>query len=172
MCVKYFVSFLNFSKHFSQYFCCWGYPWMCHGRGSRRQVNSNVLTDNDDISISRCGRRLAVILSCVPLILGWLVTLLASSLTHLYLARAVTGLGIGLITPITTLYLREISIPRLRGHLFIINCLLWNGGTFLMFILGSLLPWKLATIPGFSFPLVPILLAWTLPESPTWLVSR
>ena len=49
MCVKYFVSFLNFSKHFSQYFCCWGYPWMCHGRGSSRQVNSNVLTDNDDI---------------------------------------------------------------------------------------------------------------------------
>lgn len=41
-----------------------------------------------------------------------------------------------------------------------------------MFILGSLLPWKLATIPGFSFPMVPILLAWFLPESPTWLVSR
>ena len=122
--------------------------------------------------ISRCGRRLAVILSCVPLILGWLVTLGSSSLSHLYLARAVTGLGIGLITPITTLYLREISIPQLRGHLFIINCLFWNGGTFLMFIVGSLLPWKLATIPGFSFPLFPILLAWLLPESPTWLVSR
>ena len=42
--------------------------------------------------------------------------------------RAVTGLGIGLITPITTLYLREISVPELRGHLFIINCLFWNGG--------------------------------------------
>ena len=41
-----------------------------------------------------------------------------------------------------------------------------------MFVVGSLLPWKLATIPGFSFPLCPILLAWLLPESPTWLVSR
>ena len=96
----------------------------------------------------RLGRRVAVLLSCLPLALGWLLTLLASSLLHLYLARAVTGLGLGLITPVNTLYLREISVPRLRGHLFIINCLLWNGGTFLMFIAGSLLPWKLATIPG------------------------
>ena len=146
---------------------------MCNRRNPRGQVTLAVFTDVDDIpDLSRCGRRLAVILSCVPLILGWLVTLLASSLTLLYLARAVTGLGIGLITPVTTLYLREISIPQLRGHLFIINCLFWNGGTFLMFILGSLLPWKLATVPGFSFPMVPILLAWFLPESPTWLVSR
>ena len=39
-------------------------------------------------SCYRFGRRLAVVASCVPLVLGWLVTWQASQLGHLYIARS------------------------------------------------------------------------------------
>ena len=45
LCVRYFV---NFSKHFSQYFCCWGYPRVCNRRYYRGQVTLDVLMNNAD----------------------------------------------------------------------------------------------------------------------------
>ena len=39
-------------------------------------------------SCYRFGRRLAVVASCVPLVLGWVVTWQASQLGHLYIARS------------------------------------------------------------------------------------
>ena len=39
-------------------------------------------------SCYRFGRRLAVVASCAPLVLGWLVTWQASQLGHLYIARS------------------------------------------------------------------------------------
>ena len=88
------------------------------------------------------------------------------------LSRAVIGLGIGLMTPINSVYLREISDSKTRSHLFILNCLLWNGGTFLVFVLGYLLPWRLVAVPGFVFPLIPVLFFFLIPETPTWLLTR
>ena len=45
-------------------------------------------------SCCRFGRRLAVVSSCAPLVLGWLVTWQASQLGHLYIARSEPGLSI------------------------------------------------------------------------------
>ena len=44
----------------------------------------------------------------------------ATTLTHLYLARCITGLGIGAGVPIASIYMREISTPDLRGSLTIL----------------------------------------------------
>ena len=50
------------------------------------------------IVTSRFGRRAAILADCVPLSLGWLLTWQARSLTHLYIARTITGIGIGVLT--------------------------------------------------------------------------
>ena len=42
----------------------------------------------------RFGRRLAVVASCAPLVLGWVVTWQASQLGHLYIARSEPGLDV------------------------------------------------------------------------------
>ena len=47
-----------------------------------------------------------------------------------------------------------------------------NTGNLLMYILGSLLPWRLTTLPGAILPLLPIVLVYFLPETPVWLLSR
>jgi len=120
----------------------------------------------------RFGRRLAILLDCLPLIVGWLLTWQAQCLEHLYIARAITGVGIGAGVPIASMYLREISTPELRGTLTILMPAAANTGNLLMYILGSLLPWRLTTLPGAILPLLPILLVFFLPETPVWLISR
>jgi len=118
------------------------------------------------------GRRAAICLDCIPLIGGWLLIWGATSLHHLYIARAITGVGIGAGVPIASIYMREISTPELRGTLVILMPAAANTGNLLMYILGWGLPWRLTTLPGALIPILPILLLALIPESPSWLLSR
>jgi len=120
----------------------------------------------------RFGRRIAILLDCLPLTVGWLLTWQARSLEHLYIARTITGVGIGAGVPIASMYLREISTPELRGTLTILMPAAANSGNLIMYILGSFLSWRLTTLPGAILPLLPIFLVFFLPETPAWLISR
>merc|ERR550539_1675559 len=118
------------------------------------------------------GRRAAICLDCIPLICGWFLIWFATSLHHLYIARAITGVGIGAGVPIASIYMREISTPKLRGTLVILMPAAANTGNLLMYILGWLLSWRLSCIPGAFIPLLPALLVIFLPETPAWLLGR
>ena len=120
----------------------------------------------------RWGRRAAILADCVPLSLGWLLTWQARSLSHLYIARTITGVGIGAGVPIASIYLREISTPQLRGTLTILMPAAANTGNLLMYILGWLLAWRLTCLPGALIPLLPFIMVLGLPETPAWLLSR
>ena len=115
---------------------------------------------------------MAILLDCLPLTVGWLLTWQAASLYHLYIARTITGLGIGAGVPIASIYLREISTPELRGTLTILMPAAANTGNLLMYILGWLLSWRLTCLPGALLPLLPPLLLVFLPETPAWLLAR
>ena len=115
---------------------------------------------------------MAILLDCLPLTVGWLLTWQATSLHHLFIARTITGLGIGAGVPIASIYLREISTPELRGTLTILMPAAANTGNLLMYILGWLLSWRLSCIPGAFIPLLPALLVIFLPETPAWLLGR
>ena len=108
----------------------------------------------------------------MPLSLGWLLTWQARSLSHLYIARTITGIGIGAGVPIASIYLREISTPELRGTLTILMPAAANTGNLLMYILGWLLAWRLTCLPGALIPLLPFIMVIGLPETPAWLLSR
>ena len=108
----------------------------------------------------------------MPLSLGWLLTWQARSLSHLYIARTITGIGIGAGVPIASIYLREISTPELRGTLTILMPAAANTGNLLMYILGWLLAWRLTCLPGALIPLLPFIMVTGLPETPAWLLSR
>ena len=81
----------------------------------------------------------------IPQIGGWLLIWGATSLHHLYIARAITGVGIGAGVPIASIYMRwvalvvhsnlfffrEISTPKLRGTLVILMPAAANTGQYL-----------------------------------------
>jgi len=105
-------------------------------------------------------------------VVGWLLIWQATTVSHLYVARAITGIGIGAGVPIASIYMREISTPELRGTLVILMPAAANTGNLLMYILGWAMPWRLTCLPGAAIPLLPILLVFLLPETPSWLLSR
>ena len=108
----------------------------------------------------------------LPQVVGWLLIWQATTVSHLYVARAITGIGIGAGVPIASIYMREISTPELRGTLVILMPAAANTGNLLMYILGWAMPWRLTCLPGAAIPLLPILLVFLLPETPSWLLSR
>ena len=72
----------------------------------------NILSLCDTISLLRFGRRVAILVDCIPLSVGWLLTWQARTLTHLYIARTITGVGIGAGVPIASIYLRQGSFTQ------------------------------------------------------------
>lgn len=119
----------------------------------------------------RWGRRIAVCLDCLPLVVCWVLMQQSTSLAHLLIARTIFGLGTGANTPVT-IYLREISTPELRGSLAIIMPIFCNLGYLTMYILGYCLPWRLTTFPGMFVPLLTLTFMYFLPETPIWLLKN
>ena len=66
---------------------------------------------------NRLGRRGALLVNNVPLVLGSLAMGLASSYGSMILGRFLIGIGCGSVTVIVPMYLAEISPAELRGTL-------------------------------------------------------
>ena len=56
------------------------------------------------------GRKISLILGQVFILVGWIVLYFAPKFAILILGRCLMGLGAGIIYPVTTLYLSEISL--------------------------------------------------------------
>ena len=56
------------------------------------------------------GRKKSLILGQVFILVGWIVLYFAPKFSILILGRCLMGLGAGIIYPVTTLYLSEISL--------------------------------------------------------------
>ncbi|KAJ7194881.1 general substrate transporter [Mycena pura] len=65
----------------------------------------------------RYSRRHSIFIACVIFNIGALFQCLAQSLTHLFIGRAVGGIGVGALSMLSPLYISEISPPEVRGSL-------------------------------------------------------
>lgn len=69
------------------------------------------------IVLEPLGRKKSMILVNIPHIIGWTLLYYASSLTEIYIAAILLGLGVGFMeAPIIT-YVGEICEPQIRGIL-------------------------------------------------------
>ena len=72
-----------------------------------------VITSSMMISVfitDYLGRKKSLILGQVFILVGWIVLYFAPKFAILILGRCLMGLGAGIIYPVTTLYLSEISL--------------------------------------------------------------
>ena len=124
---------------------------------------------------SMYGRRMTMIISSAFFITGSTFLGLAWSFGSLFIGRVLLGVGIGLASLTSPMYIAEVSIPSKRGKLVTLNIVLVVVGQFTAGMIDGLLSksengWRfmlgLAILPsmlmffGFLF----------LPESPRWLV--
>lgn len=125
------------------------------------------------------GRRPAIILSSILLIVGSLLMGAAHDKIVLLLGRLVVGAAVGLASMVVPMYIAEIAPSGVRGQLVMINMCCITGGQFMASLtaygfsfMHASVGWRYMLGVAAVFALVQFIAFMFLPESPRWLVSR
>ncbi|KAJ2912167.1 hypothetical protein MD484_g8244, partial [Candolleomyces efflorescens] len=131
------------------------------------------------ILADKYSRRYSIIAACLIFILGSSFQTFAHSLPHLFIGRAIGGLGVGALSMLSPLYMAEISPPELRGSLLALEQLsivlgvvfgFWTG--FVTRNLEGSASWRIPLGVQIGPGVVLALGCLVLPPSPRWLVLR
>ena len=132
-------------------------------------VIGGVMTD-------RFGRRKMIILAGIIFTLSAIGTAVVRSVTWLIAARMVSGVGIGIASFISPMYIAELVPAKVRGALVAVNMLAITTGI----VVAYLIDYALSGIQGwrymFAAAAIPsaglVIGMWRLPDSPRWLISK
>ncbi|KAL2343401.1 hypothetical protein Fmac_004686 [Flemingia macrophylla] len=125
----------------------------------------------------RFGRKKAIVFADTLFFIGSAVMGGAPNPSVLIVGRVFVGLGVGMASMASPLYISEASPTRVRGALVSLNGFLITGGQFLSYLINLAFTkargtwrWMLgvAAVPA----LIQIILMSTLPESPRWLFRK
>jgi SP family arabinose:H+ symporter-like MFS transporter len=130
------------------------------------------------------GRKKVLIVTAILFMISSIGAMIPDNLTQFLIARFIGGLGIGAASMLSPLYISEVAPSKIRGTLvslyqlaiviginliYFVNLMIaswgdemWNVETGWRYMLGS------GVIPAFLF----LVLLFTVPESPRWLVKR
>ncbi|CAA0829441.1 Inositol transporter 4 [Striga hermonthica] len=120
------------------------------------------------------GRRISILIADVLFFVGAIIMAAAPAPWMIILGRIFVGLGVGMASMTSPLYISEASPHRIRGALVSTNGLLITGGQFLSYLINLAFThvngtWRwmlgIAGLPA----LVQFILMLSLPESPRWL---
>jgi SP family galactose:H+ symporter-like MFS transporter len=123
----------------------------------------------------RFGRKPVILVVAVIFFAGAIISAIATVLSVLVIGRVLVGIGIGVASMLTPLYLAETAPPAQRGALVSLNQLMITVGILVSYLVGYLLSqgdgWRwmlgLGALPG----VVLFVGMLPLPESPRWLAG-
>lgn len=118
------------------------------------------------------GRKKTLILTEIPLILGWATIAMATTAPMIYVGRLLTGLGSGMVGAPARVYTSEVTQPHLRGMLTALSSVALSFGVLMQYTMGAFLSWKTLSMVSCIVPVSAILLMLLLPETPNYLVSH
>jgi MFS family permease len=127
----------------------------------------------------KMGRRWAILFSAAVFGLGSLILMCAMDYVTLVIGRIVLGVGIGVASLTTPVYIAEVALPSMRGQLVTINTLMITFGQFFAGMIDGVFD-EILPETGWRYMLglagVPSLIMFVgflnLPESPRWLAGK
>jgi sugar porter (SP) family MFS transporter len=125
---------------------------------------------------NRFGRRIMIILAGIIFTVSAVSTALAQTVTWLIVARIASGIGIGIASFISPMYIAELVPAKVRGALVAVNMLAITTGIVVAYMVdyafSGIRGWRymfgLAAIPSIAL----VIGMWRLPDSPRWLISK
>lgn len=125
----------------------------------------------------RFGRRKSILLADVMFFVGAVIMAAAPDPGIIIVGRIFVGLGVGMASVTSPLYISEASPARIRGALVSTNGLLLTGGQFMSYLINLAFTktpgtwrWMLG-VAGVPAVIQFLLMLW-LPESPRWLYRQ
>ncbi len=125
---------------------------------------------------SRFGRRKLIILAGIVFTLSAIGTALAPTVGWLIGVRVASGIGIGIASFISPMYIAELVPAKVRGSLVAVNMLAITTGIVVAYLVDYAFSaahgWRymfgLAVVPAIGL----VIGMWWLPDSPRWLISK
>jgi SP family galactose:H+ symporter-like MFS transporter len=124
----------------------------------------------------RFGRRGMIILAGIIFTVSAIGTALAPTVAWLIAARMMSGIGIGIASFISPMYIAELVPSKVRGSLVAVNMLAITTGIVVAYMVdyafSGVHGWRymfgLAAVPSIGL----VIGMWRLPDSPRWLISK
>ncbi|KAJ8730226.1 hypothetical protein PYW07_017264 [Mythimna separata] len=118
------------------------------------------------------GRRFTLLTSAIPFIIGTMFVLWATEARALYIGRFLWGIGFGMITTVSSVYLSEIADKEIRGTLTAITRFMANFGALLVLSIGSYVSYQVLSYFMIVLPICYFLACLRIPESPYYLLKE
>ncbi|KAF5270582.1 hypothetical protein FQR65_LT05480 [Abscondita terminalis] len=122
--------------------------------------------------IDRFGRKKTMVLGALLLLIPWILIIFAKSFITLLIARVVAGLGTGMTLGVMPLYVGEISQKEYRGALCSMPVIGVALGTIIVYAVGPFVSYITLALACASTPLVFLVAAYFIPESPYYLMKN
>ncbi|CAB3365739.1 Hypothetical predicted protein [Cloeon dipterum] len=118
------------------------------------------------------GRRRAMQCVALPMLISWLLIIVASSVGWLYAARIIAGLGVGAVSVVAPIYVGEIAASSIRGSLGGFFQMQLTIGILFAYLFGAAVPYLWLNILSGCVPLIYIVTLFFIPESPQHLLAK
>jgi MFS transporter, SP family, solute carrier family 2 (facilitated glucose transporter), member 8 len=122
-------------------------------------------------SVERRGRRVSLLLACLPFAVGWLLIYQTQAIWLLCFGRFLTGVGSGLVMVAAPMYVAEVSSKDFRGMLGSGIQLSVTIGILLVYALGVFMNWRNLALFGAAIPVIAAIATARAPESPRFLLD-
>lgn len=118
-----------------------------------------------------------ILLAAVLFALGAIEQAAADNVQMMVLGRGIVGLGVGLASMVTPVYIAELSPPKFRGRLVGLIIVLITLGQVVAYIIDAVFfsvksGWRYMSIAGAVPAIAQLALGFSLPESPRYLIGK
>lgn len=119
------------------------------------------------------GPRMTLVITALPCLLSWSFVAFANSIALIYVGRFISGIFLGIFSPVPQVYATEIAEPRIRGMMGAFPEAAVALGSLLCYVFGAAMDWRWLAVTSALVPGIPLFIAMIiLPESPQWLIKK
>ncbi|XP_056643535.1 facilitated trehalose transporter Tret1-2 homolog [Diorhabda sublineata] len=118
------------------------------------------------------GRRKIILITSIPLIIGWIMIGAGNSNVELFVGRFIAGIANGLSFSTVPMYLAEIAEPEIRGIITSLCPVFVVLGILIINFLGSISSISTTAYIAMIFPSLCVITFHWMPESPSFLLQR
>ncbi|XP_065084222.1 facilitated trehalose transporter Tret1-like [Ochlerotatus camptorhynchus] len=116
--------------------------------------------------VDHFGRKFTLIISMIPLVIGWIMIVFATNVPTIYVARFLHGLAYGTTYGVAPIYLGEISSKTIRGSTGVLVTVMAKLAFLLQYSIGPYVSFRSLALISLVFPAIFLVTFCWMPETP------